>query len=266
MKRIVWLTDIHFNFLSAEQLRNFLAAVSEARPDAVLISGDIGEAHDVCDYLRAITQVVEAPIYFVLGNHDYYFGSIRDTRLRVAHFCEQHERLHYLTTDGVVRLTDRVGLVGHDGWADGRLGDYPRSLVRMHDWKLIGEFKSLDKPARWNVLKQLGDEAAGHLRRVLPQALAKYEEVVVLTHVPPFREACWHEGSISNDDWLPHFTCQATGQVILEMARLYPQRQITVLCGHTHGEGQTQPRPNLYVITGGADYGAPRIARVFEFE
>lgn len=266
MKRFVWLTDIHLNFLTDAGVQSFLAEVAAARPDAVLISGDIGESHNVCDYLDRIDRATRAPVYFVLGNHDYYFGSIRETRDRVAGFCAEHPRLHYLTRENVAELTPNVGLVGHDGWADGRLGDYPRSLVVMHDFKLIAELSGLDKLERWDVLKALGDEAAAHFRRLLPRAFEKYRDVVLLTHVPPFREACWHEGRLSDDYWAPHFTCQATGQAILEAMRSQSAGRLTVLCGHTHGSGETQPRQNLQVITGGAKYGSPAIASVFEFD
>jgi predicted MPP superfamily phosphohydrolase len=266
MKRIVWLTDIHLNFLPEAGVQAFLAEVALVQPDAVLIGGDIGEAHNVCDYLDQIGEALAVPIYFVLGNHDFYFGSIRETRRRVAELCGQQPRLHYLSREGVIELTPHVGLVGHDGWADGRLGDYPRSLVVMHDFTLIEELQGLNKLDRWDVLKSLGDEAADHLRGVLPKALKTYRDVVLLTHVPPFREACWHEGRLSDDHWACHFTCQATGQVILEVMRLHPDKRLTVLCGHTHGQGESQPRQNLQVITGGAKYGSPAIASVFEFD
>jgi predicted MPP superfamily phosphohydrolase len=266
MKRVVWLSDIHLNFLLAEPARAFLAEVAAARPDAVLISGDIGEAHNVCDYLALIAESIGAPVYFVLGNHDFYFGSIRETRGQVAALCASHPQLHYLTVEDLAELTPRVALVGHDGWADGRLGNYVRSLVMMHDYKLIGELAGLNKLDRWEVLKSLADEAAAHLRSVLPPALARYRDVVLLTHVPPLREACWHEGRLSDDDWAPHFTCQATGRAILDIMREHPHNQLTVLCGHTHGAGETHPLPNLHVLTAGAEYGAPTITRVFEFD
>jgi hypothetical protein len=136
----------------------------------------------------------------------------------------------------------------------------------MHDFKLIAELAGLHKLARWEMLKQLADQSAEHIRRVLPLALARHRDVVLLTHVPPFREACWHEGRISDDDWAPHFTCQALGQAILEVMRARPDRRLTVLCGHTHGAGETQPCQNVQVITGGAQYGQPGITRVFEFD
>jgi Icc protein len=264
MKRIVWLTDIHFNFLRDRQVTEFLISVAESRPDAVLIGGDVGEATDVCHYLDRIHELIAAPTYFVLGNHDYYRGSIAEVRQRVASFCAERPRLHYLTVAEVEPLAPHVGLVGHDGWADGRAGDYPRSLVGMQDYRLIAELSGHGKQARWEVLKSLGDEAAAHIRRVLPLAFARFDDVVLLTHVPPLREACWHDGQISNDQWAPHFTCLAMGEAILEIAAAHPDKRLTVLCGHTHGHGEVQPLPNLQVITGGAEYGHPVIQRVLE--
>lgn len=264
MKRIAWLTDIHLNFLSDRQVTDFLASVSATHPDAVLIGGDIAEAPDVCDYLDHIHDAILAPIYFVLGNHDYYRGSIAEVRHRVLQLCAQRPRLHYLSCSDVFELTPHVGLVGHDGWADGRAGDYPRSLVSMQDYHLIAELSGLGKQARWDVLKTLGDEAARHIRRVLPLAFQKYNDAVLLTHVPPLREACWHEGQISDDQWAPHFTCLATGQAILEIVTARPDKRLTVLCGHTHGQGEVQPLANLQIITGGAEYGHPAISRVLE--
>jgi hypothetical protein len=84
------------------------------------------------------------------------------------------------------------------------------------------------------------------------------------THVPPLREACWHEGRLSDDEWAPHFTCKAMGDAILEIMRDYPQRKLTVFCGHTHSPGQCRPLPNVEILTGGAKYGLPGIQRVIE--
>jgi 3',5'-cyclic-AMP phosphodiesterase len=266
MKRIAWLTDIHLNFLLAEQVRAFLLSIARLRPDAVLISGDIGEAHNVCEYLELARELVPAPIYFVLGNHDYYHGSITEVRSRVAEFCAERPGLVYLTQQGVVELTPHVALVGHDGWADAREGAYDRSLVSMMDFRLIAELYGLTKQARRKVLEALGDEAAAHVRRVLPLALERQREAVLLTHVPPLRAACWHEGRISDDDWAPHFTCRAVGDAILEVMAARPDKRLTVLCGHTHGQGECQPLANVQIITGGAEYGNPAISRLLELD
>jgi predicted phosphohydrolase len=267
MRRVVWLTDIHLNFLSPEALGALEGLVRCAEPDAVLLGGDIDEAPGLTACLRGMAQRLPWPIYFVLGNHDFYRGSITVVRREVAALCRELPQLTYLTDTGVVELTPHVGLVGHDGWADGRAGDYERSDVFLNDYFLIEELaEPLPKDERLRRLNRLGDEAAEHVRRVLPAALQRYPHVLVLTHVPPFLDACWHEGQVSDDNWSPHFTCVAMGEAICEAARCYPQRQITVLCGHTHGAGEARIGDNIHVLTGGAEYGRPEIQRVLELE
>ncbi|MHB1038575.1 MAG: metallophosphoesterase family protein [Pirellulales bacterium] len=264
MKRVVWLTDIHLNFLHASQSRAFVGQVRESQPDVVLLGGDIAESQNVESYLRQIWATVQCPVYFVLGNHDYYYSSIGRVREGVEELCRQTPGLTWLARAGVVELAAGVGLVGHDGWGDARLGDFFASPVVLNDYVLIEDLAQIGKERRRVALESLGDEAAAHFRRVLPAALAEYPEVYLLTHVPPFREACWHEGAISNDQWLPHFTCKAVGDELAAIMTAHPDRQLTVLCGHTHSPGEARPLPNLRVLTGGAQYGRPVIQQVFE--
>ena len=129
-------------------------------------------------------------------------------------------------------------MVGHDGWGDARAGDFARSMVRMNDYRFIRELSGLDKPALRDRLQALGDEAGAHLTAALEAAAAEREEVVVLTHPPPFREACLYEGRMSGDEWAPHFTCVAAGRAIRTAAEHLPERRFTVLCGHTHSAGE----------------------------
>jgi 3',5'-cyclic AMP phosphodiesterase CpdA len=262
--RLAWATDIHLNFLEPPALETFLAAIADARPDAVIVSGDIAEAPSVEGYLVAIERAVERPIYFVLGNHDYYGGAIAEVRACMTALSARVPRLRWLNAAGVVPLTEETALVGHDGWADGRLGDYARSTVMLNDYFHIRELTGLDAKTRLAALNRLGDEAAAHFRALLPRALARFRRVVVVTHVPPFREACWHEGRISDDNWLPHFSSRAAGEALAEAAGAHPDRELLVLCGHTHGEGVARPLENLEVRTGGADYGAPALQPLIE--
>jgi Icc protein len=52
----------------------------------------------------------------------------------------------------------------------------------------------------------------------------------------------------------------------MEIMSRHPDRKLTVLCGHTHGEGEWQMLDNLRVLTGGAEYGHPAVQRIFELE
>lgn len=267
MHRVAWLTDLHLNFVEEDEFTRLIEEVSATAANSIWIGGDIAEAHDVVSWLSVLEEKVDAPMFVVLGNHDFYYGGIESVRTNVREFANDSDKLTFLTTTAKpIPLTERTALVGHDGWADAREGDYNRSLVMMNDYLLIEELAAFSKQDRLAELHRLGDEAADHIRKQLLQALPEFEQVFVLTHVPPFRAACWYQGRISDDEWAPHFICQALGRAILDVASIFPTKEITVLCGHTHSPGECQPARNVRVITGAAEYGHPTITRTFDLK
>ena len=276
MMRAAWLTDIHLNFLEPPQIAEFLDGIAAASADVVLIGGDIAEARDLVARLREIETALRRPIHFVLGNHDFYGGSIAGVRAEVAELCAHSRWLHWLPASGTVGLTATACLLGHDGWGDGRVGDFANPDFILNDFFLIKELTTRAIPRSGPAnpktkeaqlqIQRLGDEAARHVAGLLPSALERYRRVIVLTHVPPFKEASWHMGHRSDPEALPFFVCQALGDVLLAAMRDRPDREMTVLCGHTHGSGTARILPNLECLTGGAEYGQPRLQRVLEID
>ncbi|MBA3868099.1 MAG: metallophosphoesterase [Anaerolineae bacterium] len=264
MTRAAWLTDIHLNFLKPVQLEKFYQQIKQAEPDCVLISGDIGEAPRLKYYLQQLESRLPYPIYFVLGNHDYYGASIENVDELVREMTDTSPHLHWLTIEGVVELSPTVGLIGHDGWADGRYGDYAASTVMLNDYLAIRDFVGMTKVQRLALLNSLGDAAARYVLEWLPVALTRYDHVFFMTHVPPFTQACLHEGQSYNDEWLPHYASKAIGDALIKVMRDYPKKTLTVLCGHTHGRVEAHILDNLLVMTGGAEYSRPEVQRVFE--
>ena len=263
--RFAWLTDIHLNH-APDRVQELLDSIDATEADAVLLGGDIAETPEAIGWLERFAVELDRPIYFVLGNHDFYHGSIPQLRGAISDLSLRVENLHYLPSAGVVELMSDAALIGHDGWGDARVGDFDNSTVALNDYRLIEELSGIDQQTRKARLHALGDEAADHVRRVLPAALERYPHVWFLTHVPPWREACWHEGRHSDDNWTPHFACGAVGDALTKIMAEHPDRQLTVLCGHTHGAGETQVLPNLLAITGAATYGQPNVQTVFEVE
>jgi 3',5'-cyclic AMP phosphodiesterase CpdA len=206
MRRLAWATDIHLNFVRGD-VRPLIAQIRSVSPDAVLITGDIAEAESLERALEALDRALWVPAFIVLGNHDFYGSSLRAVRARVAERCRASKWVRYLTTEGVVALGADTALVGHDGWADGRLGDFASSQVVLNDYLSIEELTGLDPAERLARLHKLGDEAAAYFRRHLPRALDQYTNVIVATHVPPYREACFYEGMPSDDAHLPRVSC-----------------------------------------------------------
>lgn len=264
MKRLAWLTDIHLNFVNRDTVHDLCREVLAASPDAVLIGGDVGTALNVSPLLERLAELLKLPIYFVLGNHDFYHGSIDAVRAEATSLMLQSQGLSWLPIAGVVSLTSQTALIGHDGWGDGGFGNATGSPVKLNDFRLIEELRKPSHEALLEELRRLGLEAAEHFRTVLARALDNHEQVYVLTHVPPFREAAWHEGKESGENWLPYFACRAAGEVLREFMASYPQRKMTVLCGHTHSSGMCQVLTNLTVFTGAAEYRKPRLQRVIE--
>jgi len=134
----------------------------------------------------------------------------------------------------------------------------------LNDYLLIEELRIAGKQELYAKLNALGNEAAELLAERGQEAVARHRHLIVLTHVPPFRESCWHEGKISSDDYLPHFSCRAVGDRLGEIMRAHPERTMIALCGHTHGAGYVRILENLEVRTGGAIYGVPELQEVLE--
>jgi len=259
--RLAWLSDLHLNFVASPA--PFLDTLAALDADALVITGDTGNSQTVAGFLKAMADSAARPIYFVLGNHDFYGSSFQNVRLRITEAIRSDPRLAWLTPLAVTPLTHDTALVGHDGWADGRLGRRDRSRLELTDFYVITTFIGMTPHERFAYLAQLGDAAAAHFRAVLPDAMRQYRHVIVATHVPPFREACWHNGNISDDDGLPYFACQAAGEAIRHVAAQFPQSRLTILCGHTHSPCDVQITPTIRVLAAHAVYGEPTVQHVF---
>lgn len=264
--RLAWATDIHLDHCSADRIMRFCFEIRASGAQALCLTGDLAESHNLVDYLTELAEQIACPIYFVLGNHDYYQGSIAQVRQAMTELTQTSPWLRWLPAHGLQPLTESSCLVGHDGWSDGRCGDYARSTIRLKDYRLIAEIAEAGDTGRLAVLNRLGDEAADWLRPHLQQALAQYRQIFVLMHPPPFREACLYGQEMADDNWAPHFICQAVGELLLEQVPAYPTSQIRVLAGHTHNACDIAILPNLRVQVGAAEYGSPVLAHVFELD
>jgi len=264
---LAWATDVHFDMVEPWVLRSFVDRLQASRADVLLIGGDTATAPDIDGQLAQLAEMIDMPIKFVLGNHDYYGGSVRAVRDRIAGL--DHPLLSWLPAVGPQAVGQGVTLVGHGGWGDARIGDFAGSNVVMTDYLAIEELVETFDPMNFDgvfgtdtaleaELRRQGQEAATVLAPQLEEATRISDEIIILTHHPPFREACWYDGKISNEVWLPSCTCGAMGDLLRKTAREHPECRFTVLCGHTHGGGSATIEPNLTVHTQAAEYGTPR--------
>ncbi len=82
--KLTWITDVHLNFLEKDERVDFYHTLIATDSNGVVISGDIADATSIELILKEMASTIQKPIYFVLGNHDYYRGSINDLRNKMT--------------------------------------------------------------------------------------------------------------------------------------------------------------------------------------
>jgi 3',5'-cyclic AMP phosphodiesterase CpdA len=81
---IAQISDTHLGEAEApnafENLRRTVDMVNARHPDAVIVSGDIGENYDQWLIARGILKWLKAPVYYAPGNHDVHTRDVQHYR------------------------------------------------------------------------------------------------------------------------------------------------------------------------------------------
>jgi predicted phosphohydrolase len=278
--RLAWATDIHLDFItdkndvgmSCRNLDTFCSLFEES--DGIVLSGDISLAPFLKDHLLALEERLSRPIYFVLGNHDFWFSDIASVRDAMTKLSNSSEYLKYLSVVPYVRLTKTVFLIGHDGWCDGLYGDARHSSFVMNDWTSIKDFKSFHTPFNENpinydsilsVCRQQATIATRHIatgiKTLLSQKRAK--KIIIATHVPPFTQPLDIAKS-NKQNMYPWYSSKTMGDMLLSAANNNPSIQFEILCGHCHVEYNDRIAPNLLLRSGESKYSQPKPQLTFD--
>ena len=268
MGKYAWATDIHLDFLKDDNRRiiQFGEGLVKDSPTGIFLTGDLSVAARLPFHLGALEQIAKRPIYFVLGNHDYYGARIEDVRKRMRALTNASPFLRYLPTIPYVALTPTTAVLGHDGWYDAIYGEWKNSSFNMTDWTAIHDFIEVNgaKSTIVGLARKLAHEGVLHVQESIKQAVRYHRNIIILTHYPPWAQAHQHEGKQGDWNAAPWFTSKMMGDMLLDAAKAYPQVKFTVLAGHTHGRYDGQIANNLEVHVGGAEYNAPALQGLVE--
>ncbi len=266
--KLIWLTDLHLDRAAGEDRTRLLKELSSRDYDAVVITGDIATATSVCDHLESLAAACSPrPVYFVLGNHDFYFAPMSQTYDRVASLCRAIPNLIHLQNSGPVSLGRHAILIGHHAWPDARSGHGSNTVINSPDHWQIPDFQDLSREEQFRKMEILGRQATNAIRIGLLSALRQRKQVVVATHVPPFPSTVHYNGRICGDTHMPHFSNSSFGAMLIGIAKRNRHRhqRITVLSGHTHSPITETILANIQAHVGGAWKGTSEAPNILQF-
>lgn len=252
-------SDTHFNFTLPWTQYDFASKIIEQNPAGLILTGDIACGLTIKRILIFLAKQLEnIPIYFVLGNHDYYATSFEETTVIVKNLTTKYPNLFWMSQIDSIDLKNDIGVIGEDGWYDGRLGN-PIYLGYNFDWIMISNFQKLKTfEEKYAYGKQLADEATTRLKTKLEKALEKYKTIYILTHMPPWPEATRALGTEMEDFWLPYNTNLGMGKMIEETMKNRDNQNVIVLAGHVHLPSIVHVAHNIECIVQPGKYlGAP---------
>lgn len=233
--KYLWYTDTHFNRVAPWNLVRFFKYINDQNPRGVFLTGDISSGLMTNLHLKMLATMIDCPIYFVLGNHDYYFHSIEEQHQKIRETCQQFPNLIWLTESEVIDLDHEVALIGAEGWYDAQMGN-PEWLKITLDWIMTKDFRKLPTmEARVEKFRELATQTTNLLEEKLERALEQnYKTVYIMTHFPPWKEATRYEGSLLQEYHLPYNVNLRLGEMIERVMGPRKKRNVTVLAGHTH--------------------------------
>jgi Icc protein len=279
MTKFAWASDIHLDTCQGgeEQIVKFAESLIARSPAGIFLTGDISLAQRLVYHLSILERVAQIPIYFVLGNHDYYGGDVAGVRSTMKDLSNISQYLKYMQTMPYIALSPTTALIGHDGWYDAFNGDWQGSNFMMTDWYAIHDFvphsgglpgmqskMGFNRGSIVGQARKLAHEGVTHMHAGIKSATRYYKNIIILTHFPPFAESHVFNGKIGDPNAQPWYTSKMCGDMLLDAAKAYPHVNFTVLCGHTHGKSDKSYAPNLRVHVAAAEYGSPCLQEYIE--
>lgn len=258
--KYLWYSDTHLNFTFPWTKYSFVEKILSEKPVGLILTGDIACGISLKSILTFLARKLdEIPIYFVLGNHDYYGTSFEYVKNTVKSLYIKYKNLIYLENNDIIELNSNAGMIGADGWYDARLGN-PIYTIYNFDWIMIDDFRNLkNHQLQLELCRQLADNSASRIKSLLEKALEKYQTIYILNHVPAWPEATRGLGSITEEFWLPYNVNSAMGKVIEETMKDRGNQNVVVLAGHTHIPTLLNVSHNIECIVQGGKYlGVPQ--------
>lgn len=236
LKKYGWLTDTHFDFLSKSEFLKYVSHLESQNLDGIFLTGDVSTGQEVSFHLKTLSRILRKPIYFVLGNHDFYRSTFKNISDEVTYLAETDPNLHFMSASPEpLYLNDKVAVIGHDGWYDARFRNPLTTLVFAMDFLFINDFKFKNSNAdRIRLVRELADKSAKHVEYQLYKAIETHDIIYLLTHVPPWPRLTHRFFGLADAFWMPYNSSMIMADTIISIMKYHPNKKLIILSGHTH--------------------------------
>jgi predicted phosphohydrolase len=257
--RIIVTADLHYHPLWIHALERMVRQVQDERPDCFILAGDVG--HPLHNFERglALFSGLTCPRLALAGNHDLWSGQY-DSQSLWDHKLEDAAReAGFVWLDRESFRLGSLGICGTLGWYDYSARE-PFLAVEDRDYFVNkGMFNNDGNHVDWSHTDQ---EFAAQVVSEFSSRLAALckdvtiSQVLVVTHVPPFKENLVHKP----DSMTWSFNNAFAGNLTLGRAIVRCSKVSHVVSGHTHNGGHWQiaaPQGMIESCVVGSDYGQP---------
>ncbi len=260
---ILWLSDLHYD--GDRRFGDWIGDLADARShEAVLVTGDIASYPHLQKALDLLATGFGCPIYFTLGNHDYYGGSTEEVLCVVRAAERRNHLLRWIDrfTEGVP-LFPGIALIGQGGWAHAEPWIFPRDQGPPLTHLLV-DYKYYKPNKLRHTIRRLAQSGSALLKAKINNALSARSHVVALTHFPPFSrslaDVASRKGGLIQ---APAFESWVNG------AGKTKKDSLTLLCGHLHRPTNVQLATGVIartcIASGSSDLLKGTVLRVGDF-
>lgn len=238
--KICLITDLHLNRYPKFLNKRLLNKAKKC--DALVLMGDLTTGLYTEQHLEFLRQFC-SNVYFVLGNHDFYTSSFRETELRVS-AAVLDTNLHWLDEDDPIEISPRTWLMGVDGWYDIALGDSFFMDVNFDRMMIKDLLIKRRREDRSDVISARALSSADNFTRKMDKIPANAEYIIVATHYPPWMGPI---RGMLDAFWLPQSVNSALAdRIIEESTSRRSHTKIKVFCGHVHSSYELNPEQNVH--------------------
>ena len=246
--KLLCLSDLHLHpqavieAVDEKHLPPFLAqiaaAVEEAAPDAVIVTGDTVEPTQIRLLSATLRALIPAglPVVATLGNHEFWGRTFEETLEKLKEQTAADPDIFYLDVAGAVQL-GKVNFVGGTLFFDGSMRI--RDSQRIDQWDGWQDWRIADIETRFMEIN------AYYVDMIRSKMRPGISTVLCTHHVPHVR---------LNGHMPDHYSFYAGMKDLVRELPFDPAFDNCLICGHTHRRVIGEVVPGFMGVNVGSGY------------